>query len=319
MSIPIENLFSIVIPVKEIDKYTIVAIDKIHSLYPKIKIYIIADKVNSFSNKQVYQIKAESRNIAAKRNQGVNLSTTPYIAFIDSDAYPISGWLEAAYNFLESNPDCALVGGPNLKYEYSEVKQEIPILAYQSFLINNEPSNLSSPKKVKIISSSNLAIRKQVFLNVGGMNTNIYTGEDIELCYKVVKQMHDIYFLPKMKVRHKQRSFKGFLRQRFIWGRGVLTVLKYTFPYYISSLFPFLIILLALYLLTLKTFFFLLFIFIYSAACLIESFRVSKNLYNTLRVFPFIFSSLITIGLGTFYSIFFGDINNNYSNYKNFE
>jgi GT2 family glycosyltransferase len=323
VSVLVEKLVSVVIPVLKIDKYTKIAIERTLELYPRINVYIIADEILDYDNPLVSQIQSESKNLSNKRNQGVKVSQTPFIAFLDSDAYPEPGWLESALKFLEENIKCSLVGGPNLKYEYSDIEQEIPITAYKSFLINNEPSNLSSPKKVDFVASSNLLFRKQVYEEVNGMNPGIYTGEDIELCYKIRSKGHEIYFLPEMKVRHKQRALKGFLKQRFVWGRGVFTVLKYVFPNYLTSLIPLFLILLGIILLgidsSLDTLFFLSSISLYALICLVESVRISHNILKAFKVFPYVFSSLPVLGLGTLYAVFRGDINNDYRYYRNDE
>lgn len=310
-------MFSVIIPTKAYDHLLEVAISETLNLYPKLEIIIISDTY--FDDDRVIVLSSRSKNLSDKRNQGVEYSKKPYIIFLDSDAYPHKGWLEACYEFLEKTSQVGIVGGPNLVYKRLNYFQQVQECAYQSPLVNNEPSsNISAPVAESILSSSNFAFHRDTFLKIGKMNTNIFTGEDIELCYRFENHGFSNYFHPNMKVSHKQRNLIGFVKQRFVWGRGVFTVLRYTFPNYLSSIIPLIGILLQIFffLLNLKFFFALNLLFV--ILCFIESLRVSHfKLDLSFKVFPFIYLSLFSLGFGSLFAIFFGDINNNFSMYDN--
>lgn len=88
----INTQISIIIPSRNIDFLLEHSIEKIRQLYPNVKIILVLDddsKKHIYSNdKNISVIKSDNYNMSAKRNAGVDLANTEYIAFIDSDAYP---------------------------------------------------------------------------------------------------------------------------------------------------------------------------------------------------------------------------------------
>ncbi len=316
---------SVVIPVRFIDAFTRVAISELHRIYPGISIYIISDEVIDYTDYEIIQILSPSNNLSDKRNLGVESASTKYIAFLDSDAYPHEGWLETAVTFMNLRDDVGGVGGPNLEYKKLNLDQSIPILAYRSILLNAEPTLPMKEKtmEVNFIISCNFLFRKDEYLELGGMNPNIYTGEDIELCFKYKNNNLKLYFLEDMKVSHKQRMFVGFLKQRFVWGQSVFTVLKYVYPTYLISVLPFIGVLINLGLITYdifnSSFYFFSAIIVYCLIIFLECMRLTFNPKKILLIYPYLFCSLYALGWGTLYALFFGDINNNYKMYQNKE
>ena len=57
----------------------------------------------------------------------------------------------------------------------------------------------------------------------------------------------------------------------------------------------------------------------YLIFCWLESLRVTKSFKKSFSVFPFIYLSLWSLGFGSLYALFRGDIYNDYSMYKNAE
>ncbi len=310
---------SVVIPTKRLDQLTKIAIREIQKRY-NVPIIIVIDELPPTEMDNVQFLRSESSNLSAKRNQGVDWCATTYVAFLDSDAYPGDGWLESATDFLEQHSEAGLVGGPNLQHCKTTEPQNTQYLASKSLLLNSEPNLVkdnSRPIRKRTIASSNMIFRKSDYIAVSGMNENIFTGEDIELCYRFIKRGKINYFLPNAVVHHKQRAFQGFLWQRFVWGRGTFTVIKHTGAFYLQSLVP----LFFVTALTLSIFFslsaFLWGVCLYLVICFLESARVSDRLSDFPKVFPYVSTSLLALGVGALYAIVGGDIDNDYSRYRN--
>lgn len=321
INIDVKQDLTVVTPVREIDSLTRVEIEELIRLYEGISIILVVDKMSNLDIPNVVEVLSPSNNLSYKRNLGVNLLETKYTAFLDSDAYPHKGWAEIGMKFLEENKNVGIVGGPNLEYKKLNQSQVIPIAVYRSRLVNNESSLMKEYKSVDYVASSNMIFRTSEYKDNGGMNEKVYTGEDIVLCAKYLDAGYKIIFLRDMKVSHKQRYLIGFLKQRFVWGRGVLNVFKYTKPRYIVSLAPLFGIIINIMLLIidiyLETLWLPTALLIYSIIVTWESSRVTKNFKEFFKVFPYLFLSLYALGLGSLYGIFMGDIDNDYSMYDN--
>ncbi|MAZ49030.1 MAG: hypothetical protein CME65_10725 [Halobacteriovoraceae bacterium] len=318
----IEEKITIVIPVRKIDPLTEICLEEIESLYPKVNVVIIADQLVPYSMKNLTQLQSKTTNIADKRNEGVSHSETPYIAFIDSDAYPCEGWLEIAVEFLESSSKVAAVGGPNLEHLKCDDNQRIPYLASLCPSVGREPIIKTSSLEVKTIASSNMIVRRSSYVKLGGMNSKIKTGEDIEFCYRLGRE-YKIHFLRDCIVRHRQRKFSGFVKQRYIWGRGILNVFQKTFPYYSVSLIPLISVITAMILIVYdgvnQTQYTLYTIVFYFLVIFLTVISVTKKISEIFLILPYALSSIPLMGIGGLVSLVKGDISDEYKGYNNNE
>ena len=157
-----------------------------------------------------------------------------------------------------------------------------------------------------------MIVRTDLYKKVKGMYENLYSGEEISLNKNIRKLGYKIMFCPSIYVFHKDRNFKHFARQRFVYGStGLRTFLKFpcleSFLLLISSL-PFIFILM-FPLIFLSEFYLniyilgLLFIFI---VCLINAFKInySSNFFKSLKL---TFISIFMPGIGFVSSILLKD------------
>ena len=303
------NNCTVIIISKEYDYFVEKAVSKILFIYD-IKIIIVTDIEFHETREQVKIIKSENPLLGHKRNRGAKECRTKYIAFLDSDAYPGDSWLVPAIEILDQR-NLTLVGGPNLEYQDLS-NQKIPHLAYKSFLVNSEPSG-EREQVCNYLPSSNWVLNRKEYLKLGGMNEELRTGEDIEFCFRWSKNNGIVIFNPNVKVHHRQRGFLRFLGQRFIWGRGTINVLRNTFPHYTHSLLPLIGVITNTIIFFKSLDVWIIVNSIYFIICTLESIRVARRRF--ILTFPYIYSSLFVIGFGTFYSLIFGDIKKDLSNY----
>ena len=96
-----QPLISIIIPCKEIDKYTEECIRYCLELdYPNYEIIVLPDYESKQILRNVKIIPTGPITPGAKRNIGVTNSNGEICAFIDSDAYPPRDWLKNAAKYL---------------------------------------------------------------------------------------------------------------------------------------------------------------------------------------------------------------------------
>lgn len=168
--------------------------------------------------------------IAAKRNLAASRAGTPYLAFIDSDAYPAAGWLDNAIAWLESEPAYAAVGGPNVSPPVEPRGERYVGLAHQSFLVAGYWAFRRDPqaraREVDALPSCNLVVRKADYDAVGGMNEDLFTAEDTDFCRRFVASGRRIWFSSDVLVFHKNRGLPAFVIQRFTFGVAMVPLLQ---------------------------------------------------------------------------------------------
>lgn len=141
------------------------------------------------------------------------------------------------------------------------------------------------------------------------MFEDIYSGEEVSLNYKLLKSGYKLLSYPTIIVKHKDRNFKNFMKQRFIYGStGLKIFTKYpcmtSFKLLLSSLpllfllvFP--IFFLSQQIRNISLFFFLILVF----AIIANTIKICEkgSFFKSLKLVIF---STISPGLGLLFSFF---------------
>ena len=275
----------------------------------KITLYLVTDsKVkNKYLPTNVKYLYFGNINMSEKRNRAVKLCKDKYIAFIDSDATASNDWVKNGINILKKNKNIAIVTGPDLPFSNQKGWSRIIGLAHKSFLLSGSKvfrKNINKQVFCSQASSCNMILVKKYFLKVNGMNKKIYIGEDIDLCDKITK-IKKILYSPIVKIFHRTRDFIPFIFQRYAYGtsidhvfsRGIfINNIQYSIPFLIFMyfiIFPFI-------------YFFNFFFNIYALSIIsfnilvfFESFRISKNPIEIIKLNIIIYISIFSFGFGS--------------------
>ena len=164
----------------------------------------------------------------AKRNIGSRLADTPYLAFIDSDAYPDRAWLRNALEYLRVE-GVGAVGGPNLTPPDSSLAERASGLILASKIgmgsLSVRYRRASGLREVEELPSCNLIVKREAFEAVGGFREDIWPGEDSLLCHDLKSIGYKVVYAPDVVVYHYRRPlFRPHLRQMWRYGfrRGQL-------------------------------------------------------------------------------------------------
>ncbi|MEX2964188.1 glycosyltransferase family 2 protein [Microbulbifer sp. TYP-18] len=135
------------------------------------------------------------------RSLGVMHSQGEWLAFTDADCLPESDWLERINNSISRyNDEKLLVAGD---VEVASSRQCLS--AYEIYDI---VKGICQSKYVErgYAATANLTISKNFFLDVGGFNTSLFSGGDVDLCGRAAAGGASLIFLEEARVYHPARS-----------------------------------------------------------------------------------------------------------------
>ena len=157
---------------------------------------------------------------ATARNTGATRARGSYLAFTDDDCVPSPGWLCALSYGLTESPEC-LVGGAIVnglpENSYSETTQMIQAYVYDY--------HQRRPDTVFLFNGSNMAMSARRFADLGGFSPSFRQagGEDYDFCNRWHVAGLKSSYVPGAIVYHTHPlNFRGFCRQHFTYGRGLL-------------------------------------------------------------------------------------------------
>lgn len=288
-------LITIIIPVKPGLKPD--AIEAIKNLdYPKDQIEIIT----------VY-----GKNPSKQRNEAVKLAKGEIIYFLDNDSMPEKGTLKRLIEHIKD--DVVLAGGPSIMPDKVPFKAFLFGKTLESFFSTG--SSRARYKKIGIVRYTgekeiilcNMVMRKDIYIEFGGLNEKLYPNEENELMEKLKHSGFKMVYDPDAIVRRMpRRTLSSFIRQIFNYGRGRG---EQTFFYPRSfNLFNFIPLFFLLYIITALIFkgYSVIPLFIYFMILLIDAFiKTIRNRDIRYIFLPFTtFLLHITYGVGLIYGLF---------------
>jgi glycosyltransferase involved in cell wall biosynthesis len=169
--------------------------DWIRTTYPSVRVISSPDRLNP----------GTARNLGAQNAQGKRL------AFLDADAYPSPGWLQGLSSRLDSDPRIHVIGGFVSNANPETLPSRVLHWAEFSEFLPGLPSGFRT-----MLSSSNLMLERQGFLDSGGFDENFAMAEDLIFSQSFREKL---YFEGSVGVRHHHRTRWSDIR-RHLHGLG---------------------------------------------------------------------------------------------------
>ncbi|MGO8963180.1 MAG: mycofactocin biosynthesis glycosyltransferase MftF [Mycobacterium sp.] len=161
---------------------------------------------------------AQSRGPAAARNSGLAACKTGFVAFLDSDVVPRRGWLEALLGHF-CDPTVALVAPrivglaqtDHMVARYEAVRssldlgqREAPVIPYTS---------------VSYVPSAAIVCRTSTLRDIGGFDETLRSGEDVDLCWRLVEAGARLRYEPIAQVAHDHRTeLRDWIARKAFYG-----------------------------------------------------------------------------------------------------
>ena len=143
------------------------------------------------SNCKYYKIKHSGPSRA--RNKGIEMAKGEIIAFTDDDCIPAPDWLENIYNTFILNRKLLAVGGKTITFNNH-------ITPFSHWIEDDHPYSFPS---------CNIAVLKNVLIQINGFDENLFPNEDWDLVFKI-RKIGKIIYNPKVIVIHPPVSKKFF-------------------------------------------------------------------------------------------------------------
>jgi glycosyltransferase involved in cell wall biosynthesis len=176
-------------------------------------------------------IRTSSRGLSAARNEGVEQSTAPIIAFTDDDCRVSTDWLQQITTLFEREPEAALVFG----------KVSIPNeLKGRGFAAEFEPRHRAyyrefPPLHVAWGLGANMSARRSLFERVGtfdpllGAGSRFRGGEEFDLAIRALAARYEVVHAAEIAVLHlgvREGNEASKLVRGYGWATGA-TIAKH--------------------------------------------------------------------------------------------
>jgi mycofactocin system glycosyltransferase len=159
-----------------------------------------------------------SKGPGAARNTGLAACTTEFVAFLDSDVSPRRGWLEALLGHF-CDPTVALVAPRIVGLAQSENVVARYEAVHSSLDLGQREAPVLPHSTVSYVPSAAIICRCGALREVGGFDETMYSGEDVDLCWRLIEAGARLRYEPIAQVAHDHRTeLRDWLARKAFYG-----------------------------------------------------------------------------------------------------
>ncbi|WP_067716338.1 mycofactocin biosynthesis glycosyltransferase MftF [Nocardia yamanashiensis] len=158
---------------------------------------------------------------AASRNFGLRAAATEFVAFLDADVVPRTGWLEVMLGHF-SDPKVALVAPRILAMDPDSTMLARYEHTRGSLHRGRRESAVQAHGPVPYVPSTALLVRRLALLGAGGFDESMGAGGDIDLCWRLDSAGWRLRYEPAARVAHSNPvSLRKWFAHKLTHGTGV--------------------------------------------------------------------------------------------------
>ena len=159
-----------------------------------------------------------SKGPAAARNTGLAACTTDFVAFLDSDVAPRRGWLEALLGHF-CDPTVALVAPRIIGLAQSEKALARYEAVHSSLDLGQREAPVLPHSTVSYVPSAAIICRSSAIRAVGGFDEALQSGEDVDLCWRLIESGARLRYEPIALVAHDHRTeLRDWIARKAFYG-----------------------------------------------------------------------------------------------------
>ena len=162
----------------------------------------------------------QSKGPAAARNAGLAACTTDFVAFLDSDVVPRRGWLEALLGHF-ADPAVALVAPRIVVLSRSDNMIARSEAVRSSLDLGRREAPVVPYGTVSYVPSAAIICRRSALTAAGGFDETLRSGEDVDLCWRLVESGARLRYEPIALVAHDHRvGVREWLARKAFYGQA---------------------------------------------------------------------------------------------------
>ena len=159
-----------------------------------------------------------SKGAAAARNTGLAACATDFVAFLDSDVAPRRGWLEALLGHF-CDPTVALVAPRIVGLSHNENVVARYEAVHSSLDLGEREAPVLPHSTVSYVPSAAIICRCAAIRDVGGFDETMQSGEDVDLCWRLIEAGARLRYEPIALVAHDHRTqLRHWLARKAFYG-----------------------------------------------------------------------------------------------------
>lgn len=198
---------------------------------------IVQGRIAAHPGCRLRYIKENRLGLSYARNRGIEEATGHYIAYLDDDAIPVSGWLAALLDGFETlSPRPVCIGGKViLNWEGQEPKWVVSQYRHLFSCVDHGDRILylnTAPPAKRWLVGANMAFDRTYLLNhaltfpplLGRKGHDLLSGEESAVVNELFRSGAPVFYIPEAIVYHtvppERRSYQYFVRRLVADGRS---------------------------------------------------------------------------------------------------